>query len=69
MAAFDPEQERRWAEERAAALTRWVSTEADRIAALASLQERRAALAQYTPGRPARLRERLEEEVLRRWAR
>lgn len=69
MATLDPDREHRWAEERAACLTRWVSTEGARIAALASLEERRAALAQYTPGRPARLRERLEQEVKRLWAR
>ncbi len=65
---MDLDQERQWAEEKRVCLERWIEREAVRIAALPSLEERRAALATYQPDRPARLLERIQERMAALWA-
>lgn len=66
---MDLDRERQWAEEIRACLQRWIEKEADRIAALPTLEERRAALAAYRPNSPTRMLERLQERVADRFAR
>ena len=65
---LDREQEERWEEERVAALFRFVAREADRIAAIPSLEDRRRALEEWVKGKPARIRERLEVRLTEIWA-
>ena len=64
---LDDEQEDIWARERAESLDRWIEGRARSIAALATPFERRLALEQYEHGKPARIRERLDERVMELW--
>lgn len=65
--AVSEAQERLWATQRAEALTRFIEDEAHRIVRLRSLQARRDALAKWQYGKPAKIRERLDERVKAIW--
>ncbi len=64
---MDADQEARWARERAESLERWLDGRARAIAALPSVFERRMALEQFEPDKPARIRERLEARLRELW--
>jgi hypothetical protein len=58
-------QERQWAEEREAALERWIDGQARRIAALPTLEGRRAAIAEF---KREQFRERLRARLADVWS-